>query len=48
MDLEAALRQQKSFWKFAGIAALVLMVLYAVIIVGAVIVGVAAASLSHG
>lgn len=42
-DLEGALAQQKSFWKFSGIAAIVMIVLYFVAIVGAVVVGVAAA-----
>jgi hypothetical protein len=42
LDLEMALEQQKSFWKFSGIAAIVMMVLYAFVFVGAIIVGVAA------
>lgn len=41
-DLEAALRQQKSFWKFSGIAAIVMIALYVLIFVGALVVGVAA------
>jgi hypothetical protein len=36
-DLEAALGQQKSFWKFAGIAAIVMIVLYVLMVVGMVI-----------
>ena len=39
MDLEMALSQQKSFWKFAGITTIVMMVLYALIFVGVIIVG---------
>ena len=42
MDLEMALSQQKSFWKFAGITTIVMIVLYALVIVGVIIVGVAA------
>jgi hypothetical protein len=40
-DLEAALAQQKSFWKFAGITTIVLMVVYALLMV---VIGVFAAS----
>jgi hypothetical protein len=43
VDLEAALRQQKSFWKFAGITTLVLIALYIVFFIGLVAVGVSAA-----
>jgi hypothetical protein len=39
-DLENALAQQKSFWKFSGISAIALMVLYLFIIAGAVVYGV--------
>jgi hypothetical protein len=39
-DLEAALGQQKSFWKFGGIAAIVVIGLYVVIFIGAMIFGV--------
>jgi len=39
-DLEDALKQQKSFWKFSGIAAIAIIVLYVVVIVGAVAYGV--------
>jgi hypothetical protein len=39
-DLENALRQQKSFWKFSGISAIALMVLYVLIFVGAIVYGV--------
>jgi hypothetical protein len=42
-DLEQALAQQKSFWKYSGIAAIVMMVLYIVVIIGAVALGVAGA-----
>ena len=47
MDLEAALAQQKSFWKFAGITTIVMMVLYALFVVGLIVVGVAAAGRGH-
>jgi hypothetical protein len=40
-DLEAALGQQKSFWKFGGIAAIVVIGLYVVLILGAIGWGVA-------
>jgi len=39
-DLESALLEQKSFWKFSGIAAIAIIVLYVVVIVGAVAYGV--------
>jgi hypothetical protein len=42
-DLERALAEQKSFWKYSGIAAIVAMVLYIVVIIGAVALGVAGA-----
>lgn len=35
-DLEAALRAQKSFWRFCGIVVALVLTLYAVIIVGAI------------
>lgn len=38
-DLEAALREQKSFWKFSGIVASLLIVLYGFIFLGAVLLG---------
>jgi hypothetical protein len=38
-DLEDALQSQKSFWKFAGIATLIMIVLYALILVLAVAAG---------
>jgi hypothetical protein len=41
-DLEAALRQQKSFWKFSGIAAIVLIGIYILVFIGAIGFGVAA------
>lgn len=37
--LEAALRSQKSFWKYLGILACVMLSIYGVVIVGAIIVG---------
>jgi Family of unknown function (DUF5362) len=46
-DLENALRQQKSFWKYSGIAAIAMIVLYFVIFVGAVVVGIAGAAGAH-
>lgn len=42
VDLDAALAQQKSFWKFAGISTIVMIVLYVVLIVGFMVVGMAA------
>jgi len=38
-DLEAALAAQKSFWRFCGIAAALLLVLYGIILAGALVVG---------
>jgi hypothetical protein len=35
-----ALKQQKSFWRFVGILTLVLMVIYAIVLIGALAVGV--------
>lgn len=43
-ELETALSHQKSFWKFAGIASIVCMVLYAVVIAGAVVAGIVGAT----
>lgn len=37
MDLEDALRAQKSFWKYVGILTLVMMILYILVIVGVLI-----------
>ncbi|HTQ43654.1 MAG TPA: DUF5362 family protein [Polyangiaceae bacterium] len=42
-DLDAALEQQKSFWKFAGITTVVMIVLYIFVIIGAMAVGVGTA-----
>lgn len=36
-DLEAALRAQKSFWKYMGILTLVMLILYILIIVGVIV-----------
>ncbi len=47
IDLEAALAQQKSFWKFAGISTIVMIVLYGLFIVGFMIVGMAAMGGRH-
>jgi hypothetical protein len=44
-DLDAALEQQKSFWKFAGITTVVMIVLYIVFIIGMMAVGVGAATM---
>ncbi|HEY3816103.1 MAG TPA: hypothetical protein VGL81_02975 [Polyangiaceae bacterium] len=41
-DLEAALTQQKSLWKFAGIAAIAILALYLVALIGGLVWGVAA------
>jgi len=43
-DLEEALGQQKSFWKFAGISAIVMIGFYIVFFIGAIIWGMAMAS----
>jgi hypothetical protein len=40
LDLEAALNEQRAFWKFFGILIVIFLILYALIIVGGVIVGV--------
>ncbi len=42
IDLDAALTQQKSFWKYAGIATIVTIALYSIFFVGMIAVGVAA------
>lgn len=42
-DLESALEQQKSFWKFAGITTIVMIVLYIFLIIGMMAVGVGSA-----
>jgi hypothetical protein len=47
-DLEAALAQQKSFWKFSGIASVVVMVLYAVgAVVAVAVIAIAGTSILH-
>lgn len=43
-DLEGALRVQKSFWKFVGIVALVILSLYVLIFIGLIAFGAFAAS----
>lgn len=45
VDLDAALEQQKSFWKFAGITTIVMIVLYIVLIIGMMAVGVGMATM---
>jgi hypothetical protein len=42
-DLDAALEQQKSFWKFAGITTIVMIVLYILLFIGMMAVGVGSA-----
>ncbi len=44
LSLEKALDEQRRFWKFAGIIALVMIVLYVVVIVGVLMIGVVAAT----
>lgn len=38
-DLESALNEQRSFWKFLGVITLVMISLYALILVGALVMG---------
>lgn len=38
-SLEAALREQRKFWKFVGIIMLIFLILYALIFVGAIMMG---------
>lgn len=38
-DLDTAMRNQKAVWRFFGIIAMVILVLYAVILVGAIVFG---------
>jgi hypothetical protein len=45
-DLEAALNEQRAFWKFVGILAIAVMALYLVILVVAIVGTVAAAALN--
>jgi hypothetical protein len=42
-DLDAALEQQKSFWKFAGITTIIMIVLYILFFIGMMAVGVGTA-----
>lgn len=46
-SLAAALGEQRTFWKFVGIVAIIMISLYLLVIVGAVIASVAAASAVH-
>lgn len=39
LDLEAALNEQRAFWKFVGVIMLVFVVLYAVIFIGGLLIG---------
>ena len=48
MDLESALSEQRSFWKFIGVMALVLLVLYFVFFIGLLAVGGFAAMKAQG
>jgi hypothetical protein len=48
MDLEAALSQQRSFWKFIGIMMITLFALYAVFFIGMMVVGGFAAMKAKG
>lgn len=48
LDLEAALNEQRSFWKFVGIMALILLILYFVIFIGMIVVGGFAAMKAQG
>ena len=48
LDLEAALSQQRSFWKFLGIMVIVMFVLYFLIIIGMVAFGGFAAMQAQG
>jgi hypothetical protein len=43
VDLDAALGEQKSFWKFAGITTIVMIVLYIIFFIGMMAVGVGTA-----
>jgi hypothetical protein len=45
LTLEAALNEQRSFWKFTGIMMIILLSIYALIIVGVVIAGIGAATM---
>jgi hypothetical protein len=40
LNLEAALEAQKSFWKFVGILTAIVLVIYLIIIVGAILAGI--------
>lgn len=47
-DLVEALNQQRAFWRFTGIVMLVLLSLYALVIIGAILVGgIAAFKMGH-
>lgn len=48
LDLEAALSQQRSFWKFLGIMVIVIFILYFLIIIGMVAFGGFAAMQAQG
>lgn len=47
-DLESALNEQRSFWKFLGVTTLVIMSLYVLIIVGVLLMGGFAAMAAKG
>jgi hypothetical protein len=46
-DLDAALEQQKSFWKFSGITTIVMIVLYILFFIGMMAVGVGTAMMTR-
>ena len=46
-DLEAALGEQKSFWKFLGIMTIVMFAIYIVFFIGLAVFGAAAAAMAH-
>ncbi|WP_395740824.1 DUF5362 family protein [Prosthecobacter sp.] len=47
-DLDSALNEQRSFWKFIGIMTILLLSLYLIIIIGAVALGATAAMKANG
>lgn len=47
-DLEAAIAQQRGFWKFTGIMAILIIALFILMIIGVIVFGIAAASQVNG
>lgn len=43
-DLEAAVAQQRGFWKFTGIMAIIAMIMFVLMIIGVIIFGLAVAN----